>query len=311
MGAILFGRNNRAKAVVILGFGGALFGATGGGLTPTALTAAGGVLPPLVSSSLAWALAGFLAGSAGYCWSRWAGKSEDHPSASAVWSLAGALFASGGWIAASMLSSALKIPPLRPVGVEENVGEAIAFGVAVGATCGLLTGVASAILFGRGNRAKAVVVLGFGGGSVGATGGGLTPAALTAAEGVLPPLVSSSLAWAIAGLLAGPIGFCWSLWTTSRETVDEEVEGSSQPPPRATTWVPHERRRRRNLGPVFRFVPILGVSVGSLVAAIVTAPSQVALALLAVGLLGLSIAGALMSQERRIRELERRLRGWK
>lgn len=225
------------------------------------------------------------------------------------WALAGAVCAGGAWAAASVIMSAVSIRPLGFADVKGNVAEATALGVGIGAACGLMIGVAEAILFGRNNRAKAVVILGIGGGLFGAIGGGLTPTALNAGHSILPPLVSSSLAWAVAGLLAGPIQHCWSRWTISREDAEDDDEGSTQPQPKAATWMP-EPRRRRSTGPILRFLPMLVVSLGSLVGAAVIAPSQVALALLAVGLLGLSVAGALLSQERWIRELERRLRRW-
>ena len=73
-------------------------------------------------------------------------------------------------------------------------------------------------------------------------------------------------------------------------------------------WVLGRGARKRHLlnWPLLRVLPVLAVSAGALVAAAATAPSQVALALLAVGLLGLTIAPVLHNQEKRLRALERR-----
>jgi hypothetical protein len=194
--------------------------------------------------------------------------------------------------------------------VTGQVTEAAMLWAVVGGLCGFLVGAISSIILGRADRSSTAVILGAIAGLCGAIGGGLTPLAVAAADGVLPPVVSSAIARGIAGSAAGVFGYGWSWWTI--EKVDEEGnEELQQPEPKATTWTPSEPRRKRNLGPILRLLPILAVSAFSLVAAFVTAPSQVALALLAIGLLGLSAAGALLSQECRIRELERRLRGWR
>jgi hypothetical protein len=57
----------------------------------------------------------------------------------------------------------------------------------------------------------------------------------------------------------------------------------------------------------FRLAPVLMVSVACLVAVGLSTPSPVGWAMLAIGLLGLAVAWALFGQERRIRDLERRL----
>jgi hypothetical protein len=72
----------------------------------------------------------------------------------------------------------------------------------VGFLTGLGVGVARGLFF-RGNG----LALGVGGGITGAVAGGLTPLAVLASDGVFSPLVSSSIAWAVAGLLAGLLGY--------------------------------------------------------------------------------------------------------
>jgi hypothetical protein len=82
---------------------------------------------------------------------------------------------------------------------------------------------------------------------------------------------------------------------------EEEVEGMR------VEWVLRERVRRWRDPPLARVLPLLVVSAGSLGGAAVLAPSAAALALLAVGALGASLAPVLHDQERRLRALERRV----
>jgi len=88
----------------------------------------------------------------------------------------------------------------------------------------------------------------------------------------------------------------------------EVDEDSDQPQPRVM-WVLRESGRSLREWPLYRVLPVLAVSAFSLVGAAILAPSSIALALLAIGLLGLSVAAVLHGQEKRLRRLERRFRG--
>ena len=78
--------------------------------------------------------------------------------------------------------------------------------------------------------------------------------------------------------------------------------------------MPDERQRprrapSRRTRAVLRLAPVGAVALGSFVGAAILAPAGSALALLAVGLLGLALMPVLWNQERRLAALERRFRG--
>lgn len=110
------------------------------------------------------------------------------------------------------------------------------------------------------------------------------------------------------GVLSSPPGG-WSEATledpvqvlTSNWDPEPSVANRAAPPPGVTT------NRAQSTGAFVRVAPVLMVSVACLLAVGLSAPSPVGWAMLAVGFLGLAAAWAVLGQERRIRELERRL----
>jgi hypothetical protein len=152
------------------------------------------------------------------------------------------------------------------------------------------------------------LVLGLGGAVIGGIGGGLFIPAIAVSDSWLHPLVSSSLAWAFAGLLAGLGGYDLSRELAERAEAIEGEEDGDQPRPRLM-WVLRESKRSLREWPLYRVLPVLAVSAFSLVGAAILAPASVALALLAIGLLGLAVGVVLHDQEKRLRRLERRFCG--
>jgi hypothetical protein len=71
-------------------------------------------------------------------------------------------------------------------------------------------------------------------------------------------------------------------------------------------WVLRDYPRRLFKFPLSRLLPVLAVSMFSLIGAAILAPSSVSLAFLAIGLLGFAVARVLHNQEKRLRALERR-----
>jgi hypothetical protein len=65
----LRGKGKRLLSALVLGFGCAFFGGFGGGLSVLAAAIADERVHPVISSSLAWAVVGFLMGLCGYRWS--------------------------------------------------------------------------------------------------------------------------------------------------------------------------------------------------------------------------------------------------
>jgi hypothetical protein len=184
-------------------------------------------------------------------------------------------------------------------------------GLIIGVGVGLPIGVAAGLLRGSEHRGRITTALGACGALVGALGGVLSQLPGVTAVGGLPLAVTSSLAWVIAGMLAGLVGYGWSRWGAEAPEPEDEDGEPVQPPSAGETWVPPEPARRVRPGPVIiRLLPIVAVSAASLVGAAILAPATVALALLAVGCLGFFVALVLGNQERRLRDLERRFRGW-
>jgi hypothetical protein len=134
---------------------------------------------------------------------------------------------------------------------------------------------------------------------------GSTPVVMTAARRWLTPEVSSTIYWAVIGLLTGLVGYTWGRKRQPAVLADEEElpgERLERTPARRAV------RRPAPAGPLVRLLPIFALSSGCLIAAILGRPSPAGWAVLAVGLLGFAAAWAFAGQERRIRELERRLR---
>ncbi len=128
------------------------------------------------------------------------------------WSLAGAVCAGGAWAVAFALTSLFLVPPTSAFGA---AGDSFVWPILWGlvlAGSGFLVGIASGLFINRDNRRVSAAGLSVAAAIAGAVGGALTPLIVGATDGVLHPVVSSSLAWAAAGLLAGVVGYCWSRW---------------------------------------------------------------------------------------------------
>ena len=226
------------------------------------------------------------------------------------WAVAGAVCTGLAGGVGFVVASAIWVAPLSAAEVKEGVVTAAVLWAGIGTGCGFLIGGTASFLRWEQNRGTPTVVRAGIGAGTGAVGGGLTPVAVVLADGLLPAVVSFSLAWAIAGLLAGLAGYFLSRGAVEPAEDDEEdEEATARPAIKGVTWTPREGTRRTLAFPILRLVPILTVSVFALVAAAFLAPSSTALALLAIGLLGLSVIVPLHSQERRLLNLERRFRG--
>jgi len=296
------GYHDRRADAILAWMGGAFVGAIGGGLAPLLIGAFAGVLPAEASSSLAWAVAGLLAGLLCYGRSRRHGPTDT--SLALAWSAAAGLVTGGAWIVGLLVTG-------FPGVLDWPVTDAALVMAGGGAGAGVIVGVAMGLLRGGEHRRRAAAALGSCGALAGAVGGVLSQLPGIIADAKLLLAVTSSLAWAFAGMLTGIVGYIWSRWSIERPEVEDEDEEPAQPPSAGETRIPREPSRKVRPRPIIlRLLPILAVSAGSLVAAALLAPAMVAFALLAVGLLGLFVAAVLGDQERRLRDLERRFRGW-
>lgn len=224
------------------------------------------------------------------------------------WAFAGAVCAGGFWAL-----TFLALFSLRELATAHNdiVGHTLSAALLLGTlsvVTGLVTGVFVGLLRGGDERGTAAIALGMIGVLTGIIGGGLSAPAVVALGEWLHPLVSSSLAWALAGLIAGLLGYEWSRWMhPPAEPTDESESEAGTAPPRVE-WILHQEPRRLRDWPLFRVLPVLVVTAFVLVGAAVLAPSDAALALAAVGVLGLAVALVMQVQEYRLRHLEARLR---
>jgi hypothetical protein len=193
-----------------------------------------------------------------------------------------------------------------PHSADELIG-AVVLTVMSGVLWGLLVGAASGIRFRKSDRTNSGGVSPLIGAAAGATGGVFSSLLMAASASVLPASVSSSLAWALVGLVGGVVGSRLDRRRAERaETVVEidwsdDEPGEGEPPP-------PDRRPRPTLVPTRPLLPLVAVSVTCLVVTIVSPPSNLGWVVFAVGLQGLAAAWAITGQERRIRELERQLR---
>jgi hypothetical protein len=301
-------RDQRADALLAW-LGGAFVGAIGGGLTPLLIGAFAGVLPADASSSLAWSIAGLLAGLLCYGRSRLHGPTGT--SLALAWSAAAGLVTGAAWIVGLLVTG-------FPGVLNWPVTDAALVMAGGGAGVGVIVGVAMGLLRGGEHRRRAATVLGTCGAMAGALGGVLSQLPGIIADAKLLLAVTSSLAWAFAGMLTGVVGYVWSRWNVERPAAEDDEEEPAQPPPAGATLLPREPARRVRPGPIIlRVLPIVAVSVASLVGAALLWPATVALSLLAVGCLGCFVALVLGDQEyrlrdqqRRLRDLEHRFRGW-
>ncbi len=220
--------------------------------------------------------------------------------------LAGALCAGGVWaVGFTFALAGLKVtlfPEYLPAAGEAFLlfgGGAVVVGLAAGVTVGLVRG--------GSERGVTALILGSVGILTGVIGGGLSTPAMVAFDPWLHPILSSALAWALAGFFAGLIGCSWSRWVKPPPPNEGEEPEVNESAPRRVEWLLRQREPRRLRDwPLFRVLPVLIVSALLLVGAAALAPSDAALA--AAGAVGLAAALVLHAQEYRIRHLEARLR---
>jgi hypothetical protein len=222
----------------------------------------------------------------------------------ALWALAGAVCTSGAWALALVVAHSLIGVTFFSSDLVPRAVEVALFGAALGAVYGFGAGAAVACGGWRNGRRGGTLVAG--GTLFGALGGGTSVLAVAATSAHVHPLVSSSLAWAVVGMLAGWSGYHWSRWLALSA---EEAEEKDAIPPKRIEWVLRERTRRGPSRSLLRVLPVLVVSVAALLGAAFVAPSDAWLALVAVGVLGLSVALVQYRQEERLRALERSFRG--
>jgi hypothetical protein len=300
------GVNDHPLSAALQGLGGALTGGLGGGLSVPMISAFDS-LPPELSSGLAWAVAGLLAGLAGGIGRRlWPEPDGAEVRRAATWaiagSLGGALAGAGGVVVGELyFSEWLGLPEVR-----SQLFETITYTAGTGTGGGFLVGAAVGLLSGHGRR---VFGSRFGSsGRLGLLGGltglvaGLAPLLAVGLGQWVPPEVGFGLAGAAAGLVAGVIGHAWT-----RKAAEPEMEVSDEGEP-AEERVVTAARPRQPWVPMLRLLPVLAVSGLTFVAASAIVPPGTRVVLIAVGLLGLAVAYVQAGQERRIRELERRLR---
>lgn len=312
----------RAATVLTWGAWSGFSAAVGGALSVVAISLGHGVLPPEVASALGFSVAGILLGIGGCVWhvrETGAGGITPRPRAAPPWTvlgatgwaLAGAALAAGSWVLGLALGR-------LTMGVDfaDNSWYAAetAWAVTAGGGFGLLVGASAGACLGtrgRGfsNRLEASLFCG----AVAAIAtalGGLSVSAVVNWLVALPPVLSSALGFSAAGLLLGLGGYAWSranvAATEAEDILDEEA---IQTPGAGKAAIGTRRVAAGFARPGLRFLPALLVSVAALVAAALVDSRGAAVALLAVGLLGLSVVPVLWNQERRLRELERRFHG--
>ncbi|HJZ58596.1 MAG TPA: hypothetical protein VKE74_26885 [Gemmataceae bacterium] len=153
------------------------------------------------------------------------------PCTAAGWGIAGAVAAGGSWAVGLVIGRVLLGFALLAVALEGQVIETALAMAAICGGCGLLVGAAAWLLRSRTNRVTAALAGCIGGGITGVIGGALSPPLVVALAGVLPPELSSAMAWAVAGLLAGLVGY-----ETSRERSLTHEAGSLQTICSAVVW---------------------------------------------------------------------------
>jgi MFS family permease len=282
-----------------------LLGGAFAGLTLPAIYFSLTWLHPLASSSLLWAAGGALAGLCGFATGDHATRRPRFSLFMALgWGFATAACAGGGWAAVLVIARMWFGVSFTSNKLADGAGWLAIFSGALGEGYGLFVGGFVGFLRGREQRFASAVGLGFAGGVFGALGGVLSVLAVATAPKVAP-VASSSLAWAALGFIAGLGGYIWSRAT--REQAERWEEDDAPPEGKTIQWVLRERVRRRRERPLPRVLPVLIVSIASLVGAAAVNSLEPAVALVAVGALGLTAAPLLYGQDRRLRALERRL----
>jgi hypothetical protein len=300
------GLEGQMAAAAVVGVTGALAGGLGGGLSVSLMTAFGS-LPPELSTGLAWAVAGLLAGLAGGIGRRFWPDPTSELRHAANWPVTGAVggaLACAGGVAAGQLWFKEE---LWPAELTARLFEMTVYTAGTGAGAGLLAGNIVGLLsrHGRrlfGSRLDSGGRLGLLGALTGLLGGGLAPLLVVGLGPSIPSEVGFGLAGAAAGLFAGLIGH---LWTRKPAEPGEELDDEGEP---AAGRVTTAARLHPAGVPMLHLLPVLAVAVLTFVAAIATFLPGTRVVLVAVGLLGLAVAYVQAGQERRIRELERRLR---
>lgn len=310
----------RLTSAGVWGAGLAVAAATGGALSVLAVILTGEFVPPELSSSLGFATTGLIVGLAGYEWSRSrTGAGRPHllwATVNAIgWALVCAASTGLAWASSLLTGRYVLGVDIAPVHHDAGWGGAALLTAAVGALCGFVVAMLGCVRVRRRSwlRARGVADVLFwcvGLSLAAAVGGFLSVFAVVQSHGVLWPEVASSLGFATAGLLAGFAGCVWTRQTAEPESPaaadlwdDEEEPG--RPAGKGQAWVPAEPGPSF-YAPVLRLLPVAGVSGLSLIAAALV-PAH-ALPLLAVGLLGSSVLGALWGQELHLRELARQPR---
>lgn len=163
--------------------------------------------------------------------------------AAAKWAVVGAAVAAGGWVVGMVIAHGLldvqlvthDIPAARFV--EIGVRQA-----AIGGGWGLLAGLVAGLIR-RGadslaNRIAAGAMGAVGGAVFGLIGGGLVPVSVEVAGRTFPVVVSSSLGWAFAGILAGLVVYGWTQVREKPVTGEDEPDEVVEPgvPPIGEGW---------------------------------------------------------------------------
>lgn len=227
------------------------------------------------------------------------------------WALAGAVCAGAIWSGTLfVLLSGAEFSVISTTLTGHTLAVALLFG-GFASVVGLAAGAFVGLLRGGQERGTVAVIFSTIGALFGIVGGGLSVPAVVALATRLHPIISSSLAWALAGLIAGFIGYDWSQWAQpaappADETEEEISKEREAAPPRRVEWLLRQPERRLRDWPLFRVLPVLLVSAFILVGAAVLSPSDAALAFAAAGALGLSTALVVHAQVYRLRDLEAR-----
>jgi hypothetical protein len=297
------GTEGRRETLPVVTVVGAVIGALGSGLSVPMTTMFGG-LPPEVSSGLAWAVAGLVAGFAGGARGRRGPEpGGNEASRAATWAIVGGLGGALAGAAGVVAGELFFVEWHWHREVTLQLFEMTAYTAGTGAAAGLFVGAAFGLLSERGRRVFGSQLDSCGrlallGGLAGLLGG-YAPFFVVALGPSVPPEVAFALAGAAAGVVVGIIGHAW---TRRPAEPNVEVEDDSAGP--VATAAPLRPAGR----PMLRLLPVLAVAVLTFVAAIATFPPGTRVVLVAVGLLGLAVAYVQAGQEQRIRELEHRLR---
>jgi hypothetical protein len=276
-------------------------------VTLLAVAATSGWLPPQLASTLALGAIGAVVGLSGYTWGHPPAKCPTRRAAGATgWGLAAAAATSGTWILALVLSRLLFATSAKEVLLDSDLFGTACWLAASGGIFGVVVGGAGGVWSGKPSRLAAGVTGGACFGLAGALGGGLCPLAVVATAGWLSPEAASTLALAALGATVGVVGYVFGRpGQPSAEPELSDVGEVELSVDRPADDVPPPAGH----GATVRVAPVLMVSATCLAAMLVSPVSPVGWAMLAVGALGLSVARALTTQERRIRELEEQLRG--